>query len=289
MNNAVLDSLAQANRPNQFGLLERAMGLFTTSEAVTHLLVRGSLASGTADRLSDVDFVVAVRDESFIDFIASLDALVQVDLGGILPGWRDTIVGNMGGLGFVFLVPWAGHLQQIDLYVIPSSRVEDVHRHTVARTIFVRDPDAEYEPSATVPEFVAESLAAPRSCTDLLIEVLVLGYLIRKRIARGQDFIAYSESYRFNEATKNLIKAALAPTSRFYGWYQLREEVGATPIGRQCLQDLSAMVAASPVPTLASLTDGLNRVDAIAERAAPEALDSLRPAIQAYRYHLELS
>ncbi|MGH3874187.1 MAG: hypothetical protein ACRDSR_22245 [Pseudonocardiaceae bacterium] len=289
MSHAVLDELAKANRPDQFGLLERAADLFTVSPAVTHLLVRGSLASGTADRLSDVDFVVGVEDRLLPDFVSVLDALVSADLGGIMPGWRDTIVRNMGGLGYVYLVSWAGDLQQVDLYVIPASRVSGVHEHTVAHPIYVRDAETTYVPDPRVAPFVARTLAEARSCAELLIETLVVGYLIRKRITRGQEFIAYSEAYLFNTAVKNLIKTALAPTSRYYGWYQLREEIGSTPIGKECLRDLYALTSAPAIPTAEMLAEGLDRVVAIAERAAPDTVDSLRPAIDAYRYYLELT
>ncbi|MGH3565234.1 MAG: hypothetical protein ACRDRH_04220 [Pseudonocardia sp.] len=289
MSHAVLDELARANRPDQFGLLERATDLFTGSPAVTHLLVRGSLASGTADRLSDVDFVVGVDDPSFPEFVSVLDALVSADLGGILPGWRDTIVGDMGGLGYVYLVGWAGHLQQVDLYVVPASQIGRVHKHTVAHPIFVQDADTAYEPDPRVAPFVARTLADPRSCAELLIETLVVGYLMRKRITRGQEFIAYSEAHLFNTAAKNLIKTALAPTSRYYGWYQLREEIGSTPIGKECLRYLAALISAPAIPTAETLAQGLDRVVAIAERVAPEAVESLRPAIDAYRYYLELA
>jgi predicted nucleotidyltransferase len=216
---AVLDQLSKINQPDQFGLLERAAEVLTASTAVTHLLVRGSLASGTADRLSDVDFVVGVLDGVFAEFVSVLDALVSAELGGILPGWRDTIVGDMGGLGYVYLVGWAGDLQQIDLYVVPATKVVGVHERTMAHPIFVRYIDGAYESDPNVAPFVARSLIEPRSCAELLIETLVVGYLIRKRITRGQEFIAYSEAHLFNVAVKNLIKAALAPTSRYYGWY----------------------------------------------------------------------
>jgi hypothetical protein len=114
----------------------------------------------------------------------------------------------------------------------------------------------------------------------------VVGYLIHKRVTRGQEFIAYSEAYLFNAAAKNLIKAALAPGSRYYGWYQLREEIGSTPIGKECLSDPVALVSAPAIPTAETLAKGLDRVVAIAERTAPEVVDSLRPAIDAYRYYL---
>ncbi|WUX49896.1 nucleotidyltransferase domain-containing protein (plasmid) [Streptomyces sp. NBC_01435] len=57
--------------------------------AVTQLLVRGSLATGTADRLSDVDLVVAVQDERLPVLMASLDAVMSTEFGALLPGWRD--------------------------------------------------------------------------------------------------------------------------------------------------------------------------------------------------------
>lgn len=132
MSHPALDDLARAHRPAQFGLLERAMDLFIASPAVTHLLVRGSLASGTADRLSDVDFIVGVADRDYPELVSVLDPLMSADLAAIMPGWRDTIVGDMGGLGYVYLVPWAGHLQQVDLYTVPASSVSIVQQRTRA-------------------------------------------------------------------------------------------------------------------------------------------------------------
>ncbi len=284
----ILNKLAEANRPEQFALLEHATELFTRSDAVTHLLVRGSLARGTADRLSDVDFVVGVNDSQFEEFVSVLDPLLTTDLGGILPVWRDTIVGDMGGLGYVYLIGWAGHLQQLDLYLAPASCIGRVQEQTVCQSIFTRDPAAVYEPNPSTERFVADTMSVPRSCEDLLIEALVIGYLIRKRITRGQEFIAYSEAFLFNTAAKNLIKAALAPLSGFYGWYQLKEEVGTTPIGRECLNHLMALISTPAIPTVASLTEGLDRVFTIANMVAPEAVDNLKEAIDAYRYYLEL-
>ncbi|WP_146088947.1 nucleotidyltransferase domain-containing protein [Nocardia cyriacigeorgica] len=288
MSRIALDRLVAANRPDQFALLEHAADVFTRSNAVTHLLVRGSLARGTADRLSDVDFVVGVDDRSFREFVKVLDPLISMELGGILPGWLDTIVGHMGGLGYVYLVGWEGHMQQLDLYVAPASAISGIQDHTVCQAVFVRAPDAASEPESSVAPFVAETLARPRMCADLLVEAMVLGYLIHKRIARGQEFISYSEWFLFNSAAKNLIKAALAPTSRYWGWYQLREEIGSTPIGRACLADLEALISAPAIPTMASLTGGLDRVFAIARRVAPDAVDSMREAVDAYQYYLDL-
>lgn len=94
-----INELVLGNQPGQFSLLARASDIFMRSAAVTHLSVRGSLANGTADRMSDVDFIVGVRDRDFPGFIRTLDALMATELGALFPGWRDTIVSKMGGLG----------------------------------------------------------------------------------------------------------------------------------------------------------------------------------------------
>lgn len=288
----LLDDLAMMNRPDQFGLLERAMSVFTASPAVTRLLVRGSLAAGTADRLSDVDFVIGVEDRWYAEFVTALDDLMTCDMGAILPGWRDSIVANMGGLGYVYLVVHDGTLRQLDLYITPVSRLGSVHTGTRAQPLYIRASATPTPTSAltaeAAAEFVACTAAASRTCTDLLVEVLVLGCLIHKRITRGQTFIAYDETHLFATAAKDFIKAALAPGTRYYGWYHLHHEVGATPLGRRSLATLDALIHGPAVPTLATLTANLDRFLAIADQIAPEALTALGPAIDAYRHYLEL-
>ncbi|WP_282785745.1 hypothetical protein [Nocardia sp. CC201C] len=294
MMETLLDDLAMMNRPDQFGLLERATDVFAASPAVTRLLVRGSLAAGTADRLSDVDFVIGVEDRWYGDFVTALDDLMACEMAAILPGWRDIIVANMGGLGYVYLVVHNGTLRQLDLYVTPVSRLDSVHTGTRAQPLYIRTsavpPTATSASTASAAaDFIARTATAPRSCADLLVELLVLGCLIQKRITRGQTFIAYDESHLFATAAKDFVKAALAPGTRYYGWYHLQHEVGATPLGRRCLAMLDALIHSPSVPSHDTLTANLDRVLAIADQIAPEVLTALGPAIDAYRYYLELS
>jgi hypothetical protein len=285
-----LAELARANQPAQLPLVTRIAGILSTSPAVTHLLVRGSLASGTADRLSDVDFVVGVNDAAFPAFAAALDDLMTVKAGALLPGWRDSIVADLGGLGFVFLMPYEGKLQQIDLYLAPASRIPAIGGTVATAVLMDRQapaPDAEAAIQAAA--FVAEQAARPKSCTELLIEHLVLAVLLHKRIRRGQRFVAYAEWHLLHTATKNLIKAALAPASRFWGWYQLREEIALTPVGRTCLADLNAAITGPAVPDASDVDAALDRVIALTMRACPQAMEGLADAITAYRTYLELA
>ncbi|MFV2197790.1 nucleotidyltransferase domain-containing protein [Nocardiopsis sp. LOL_012] len=77
---AALEALAAANRPEQFTVMDQTMRLLAASPAVTHLVVRGSFATGTSDRLSDVDLVVGVRETDYPAFTAAHDALIATSL-----------------------------------------------------------------------------------------------------------------------------------------------------------------------------------------------------------------
>ncbi|GAA1942967.1 hypothetical protein [Kitasatospora viridis] len=285
-----LAEITQANRPAQLPLLSKLADILATSPAVTHLMVRGSLAYGTADRLSDVDLVVGVQDAQLPTFIEAVDTLMSVEAGALLPGWRDTIVADLGGVGMVFLVPDNDRLHQIDLYLAPVSRIPRL-RETVNTAVVL---DRESAPAAVQDIAVAESFAAsylarPRTCAELLIEHLVLAVLLHKRIKRGQRFVAYSEWHRLHTATKDLIKTALVPASQFWGWYQLREQIAVTPIGRACLDDLDTAISGPAIPQAADVTNAIERMLALVERACPQALDGLHDAVTAYRTYQELA
>lgn len=286
----VLAELAEANRPAQLPLVTRIAEILAASPAVTHLLVRGSLASGTADRLSDVDFVVGVHDAHLPAYLTALDDLMSIEAGALLPGWRDSIVADLGGIGMVFLLPHDGKLQQTDLYLAAASKIPAIRRTIATASLLDRPAPSVSPPQIRRAEgFIAEHTARPKSCTELLIEHLVLAVLLHKRVRRGQRFIAYAEWHLLHTATKDLVKAALAPASRFWGWYRLAEEIALTPIGRECLADLETAVTSPAIPDAADVDAALDRVIGLAERACPTALDGLRDALTAYRTYLELA
>jgi predicted nucleotidyltransferase len=286
-----IDHLARESRPKQFALLDRMAAAFAVSPAVSHLLIRGSLATGTADRMSDVDFVVAVREAEFIRFAGFLDLFMSVEFGTILPCWPDTIVRRMGGLGHVFLLVHEGQLYQTDIYLAPEGAVPTIQAHTGARLLYgdLAQPPGGARIDPDVAAYVDRELNRPPGCTDLLVEVLVLVQMMRKRIKRGQQFVVYSEHFLLTTAVKELIKKALTPTSAHWGWYHLDEEIGVTPTGRTCLAKLATLINRPPVRTLEELADVFRRIEHIAELAVPEALELLAPAVAAYKQYLELA
>lgn len=287
---AALAALLSHNRPEQFSVLDRAIRVLSGSPAVTHLMIRGSFAAGTSDRLSDVDLVVGIRDEAYADFVDAHDALVSASLGQLLPAWPDTIVPDLGGLGFVHLLIQQDMLYQLDLYLAPSGRIDRIATATRGRLLYTA-PDApagDREVAADVDAYVRQQRTTTPTCQQLIVEVLVLTWLIRKRIVRGQAFMAYKESHQLVTAARSLARTALSPRTAYLGWYHLEDELGRTPIGRACLRDLRELAAAPPLPTQASLARMLDTALTLARRVAPDTVTSMQQAIDAYRHYLDI-
>ncbi|MEV6425050.1 nucleotidyltransferase domain-containing protein [Streptomyces sp. NPDC051662] len=281
-----LEELAHAHLPVQLTVLAELVDTLSAAEAVTHLLVRGSLADGTADRLSDVDLVVAVQDDRLPLLMESLDALMSTTFGTLLPGWRDTIVGDLGGAGFVYLLPHGGHLLQLDLYLCPASGVEALRRRIGPRLLWERSKSGS-EASETARRETAAELArtgsAPADCSTLLVQAMVLHAMLRKRVIRGQQYIAYGLWHQLHATCRDLIRTALVPHSRHHGWYHLPDEVGRTTVGRECLAELTDVLTGPPVPTVAQADEALERIVRLGGLVASLAIEGLADEITAYR------
>ncbi|MFD5935541.1 nucleotidyltransferase domain-containing protein [Streptomyces sp. NPDC060333] len=285
-----LEELAYAHRPPQLTVLADLVQSLSGIPAVTQLLVRGSLATGTADRLSDVDLVVAVRDARLPALMTSLDALMSTEFGTLLPGWRDTIVGDLGGAGFVYLLPHDGHLLQLDLYLCPDSAVDALRRRIGPRLLWQETPngtasntDADAGARAETAADLARTAAAPPDCSTLLVQAMVLHAMLRKRVLRGQEYIAYGLLHQLHATCRDMIRTSLVPHSRHHGWYHLPDEVGRTTIGRECLAELTDALSGPPVPTVAQADQTLERIVRLTGRIAPHAVTALSDEITAYR------
>lgn len=180
------------------------------------------------------------------------------------------------------------NLYQIDLYVVPAAHLEMVQKRTRAQTLYAPELEqAAFSADPALPSLISSELARPQTCSEMLVEILVLAFMIAKRIRRGQYFISYAQTNLLLNAVKDLIKAALAPTSVYWGWYHLEEEVGVTPLGRMCLDDLATLILTPQLRAAEELNQALERVLAIVRRAAPHSLDELGPALDSYRHYLE--
>lgn len=280
-----LADLARANRPGQFTVLEQAIDLFSASPAVTALMVRGSLAAGTSDRLSDVDLIAGIRDRDFAELAGAHNRLISSRFCQVLPGWPDTIVPDFGGLGWVHMLQHDGRLCQLDLYLIPASRVPEIPP-TIRRQVICTAPAAVADPADAEEAalYVAGALAAGPDPASLVTEVMILASMICKRLSRGQQFMAYKEAHQLVTAVRTLIRTALFPGTSYLGWYHLEEMTGRTPIGRSCLAVLAELTALPAVPSSITLPRMVDLALHAAELAAPETADELRPGIDTIRY-----
>ncbi|MFJ8677330.1 nucleotidyltransferase domain-containing protein [Streptomyces sp. NPDC093589] len=282
-----LEELAAAHRPAQLTVLADLVQTLSGAPAVTQLLVRGSLATGTADRLSDVDLVVAVRDDQLPLLMRNLDAVMSTEFRAMLPGWRDTIVGDLGGAGFVYLLPHQDHLLQLDLYLCPDSKIEALRRRIGPRLLWQEtrtgDSGTDAEARAETAAELARTAAAPTDCSTLLVQAMVLHAMLRKRVLRGQEYIAYGLLHQLHATCRDLIRTALVPHSRHHGWYHLPDEVGRTAAGRTCLAELTAALTGPPIPTVTVADQALERIVRLAQQIAPAAVESLSDEITAYR------
>jgi predicted nucleotidyltransferase len=285
----IVNELTLANRPRQFRLLEDTAGVLIRSDAVTELSVRGSIAAGTADRMSDIDFVVGVQDNAFSTFSQILDALIATELAAICPGWRDTIVQEMGGLGYVYMIVSDNRLYQLDLYLVPSSSIPAVQQRTGARILFTRRDRPTTKSMVPLDAFIRSALARSRSCNDLFIECLVLVQMILKRVRRDQTFLIYSDTCLLMNAVKDLIKTALATDSAYWGWYHLDEDIGRTPLGQTCLAELAELIALPVIRTPGQLRSAFERILTLVRRAAPKTVWSFDTTLDAFKHYLRFA
>lgn len=101
---------------------------------------------------------------------------------------------------------------------------------------------------------------------------MVLHAMLRKRVLRGQEYIAYGLLHHLHETCRDVIRTALVPHSRHHGWYHLPDEVGRTAIGRECLAELTDALCGPPVPTVVQADQAdqaLERIVRLSGRIAP--------------------
>jgi predicted nucleotidyltransferase len=278
------------SQTSQLDLLRSVSRILETSPVVSHLLIRGSLASGTADRSSDVDLVIGVTAPALRAFLSSLDILMRTELGALFPGWADSLVRDMGGQGYVYLVPTHDTLCELDLYVVAEHGIAEILQHG-AVSIFSRT--ALSQPNAVIWNLDRPQTPKPISTTDsiardLVVEVLVLFHMMSKRVTRKQSFIVYGHTYLLNNAVRRLIKHCLAPRSKHWGWYHLEEDLADDPRGRACLGELAELVDTPLICNRESLDSVFARVERVIRCAAPEVWTELGRELDAYRRYMGL-
>lgn len=279
-----IKALLYQTPPLQFVILEKLVEAFTTSPAIDSAWVRGSIARNDYDRASDVDLVLVVDDAIFPTLLTSLDDLLNQYFSVLLPGWYDSIVPNFGGAGFVYLILFQGSVVQIDLYLMPLSRKNQVKSIPRIQNIFISPERNSPTPTPTDLSLASEALTKlHRRKKDLLTqttELFILSNLIRKRIGRGQRFLNYSETHLVFSCVRNMVRLVFDPLFVDYGWYHFEENLRRDPIAGAWISRLEKLMFAHVTLSSESLLQTLVYAIELIHNQKPAEIASIRESIE---------
>lgn len=216
--------LLLAQPPVQFVYLEKLLTIFSLSPKLHSAFVRGSIARNDYDRVSDIDLVLAFEPDAFESAVESLDTIMQQSFSTLFAGWLDRIVPDFGGLGYVYLIQAGERILQVDLYLIPSNRLNKLlNVRGVTRVYESKDTNFLNSDFKCKDEYIRSKISAPVTQESILVELVVLAHLLKKRIKRGQTLLNHSETVMLHRAFRDLIRIKLDPAYFGYGWYHFSE------------------------------------------------------------------
>ena len=265
----------------QFELLDNILEVFSDSSNIESAHVRGSLARNDYDRASDVDLVIVVKPDFFVEVVESADVIMRENFGCLFEGWLDRIVPDFGGIGFVYLINREGTFHQIDLYFVPSHRRHKLNAAPRLKTIYESGPTTAQNNPERADQYIAELLATKATAHDIFVEIMILGFLIKKRILRRQDFLNVSETHLIYRAIRDLIRLTFDPAHREFGWYHLEQSIEGNEDAQLVLHSLPNHMKAHSFQTLPSLIALLNLAWNFVRDFHPSLSVSLRSNVEA--------
>ena len=224
----LIDVLTQSP-PSHFVILDELLGIFSSQPSLHSAYIRGSIASNSYDRSSDVDLVLIINDDSYSLTVDSLDAIIQQHFCVTRPGWLDKIVPDFGGLGYVYLVSFENKIYQLDLYLLPLSQINSIRRIPKATLVFSQEATLPSAISQNMTEEVTRYIDDKKQSRDTILslgdEIIVLSFLLKKRIKRQQLFLNASETHMLAVCLRNLMRLTWEPHLLDFGWYHFLEAI----------------------------------------------------------------
>ncbi|NBX18669.1 MAG: nucleotidyltransferase domain-containing protein [Proteobacteria bacterium] len=266
-----IKELLLAQPPVQFVYLEKLLTIFSVSPKLHSAYVRGSIARNDYDRVSDIDLVLAFEPEAFASAVESLDTIMQQSFSTLFSGWLDRIVPDFGGLGYVYLIQAGEKILQIDLYLLPSDRLNKLLSVRGVTRVYENNVKAS---SNSVPEcndeYIRSKISAPVTQESILFEIVVLAHLLKKRIKRGQTLLNHSETVMLHRAFRDLIRKTLDPAYFAYGWYHFSENSRKSEIFAKWAAAIETVVHKYAVHDSTSLLETMKLVAAFIDETCPE-------------------
>jgi predicted nucleotidyltransferase len=277
-----IHNLILKNKPKQFELISDLKNHFLSNINISELLIRGSIAEGTCDRLSDIDFVIACRDDSYIDLVESLDEFLNSKFDILFPGWYDSIVPDFGGLGFVYLLFYDSKIYQLDVYVLPNSQVSSMKKRILVKSIFKNNNISQINTPAEKNIDFCKRFSKNGDITEnIFIESLIIGFLVYKRIHRSQYFLNFCETKILLNSYKNLIRSRYDPKYLQYGWYKL-ENLHNHDEGKVWLKSLKKFIEKSTIQDLESLGEFMREILKFIHVNEPKVISKYEKSINRY-------
>lgn len=282
MTNGVLE-LLQQSPPLQFQALESLLGTLTQSTFVEAAFVRGSIARNDYDRASDVDLILIVEDHCFVDLANSLDDILKQHFSVLLPGWHDLIVPNFGGVGFVYLLKFQDTIVQADLYLLPSSRKKNISHLKSCQSVYQKEhPAATCSPETRerINQYLGSLATSRPTVHSQITELFIVSNLIKKRIARNQRFLNYSETQLLYSCIRNIMRLLFDPSFVDYGWYHFSENLKSDPQSRSWLIKFEDLIFSSSILSAEALFERLAFGIDLIRSVKPDELKGLEKALQ---------
>ena len=232
----LLSSNSHASGSNlpQFSMLEQLLQTCRLFPGLERVHIRGSLARGDADPYSDIDLLCVVSPKEFASFIQKVDTGIRERHNALGEAWVDTIVKDFGGVGFVYLLQTNKGLFQLDLYVAcrghPS--LQHLNRVTHKQEIYRHDRNdgdnqqldtLQYRlQSEVVEQEIRRINSIEPSASRTLTELMVLGFMIKKCLERGDEFVAGNEYNAWTRCFIKLVRHKFDKEHRDYGFYHVK-------------------------------------------------------------------
>lgn len=284
MNVKTLNEILTENPPIQFEYLRKLLDLFSQSKYLKSAFIRGSLARNDYDRASDLDMVLAVTPSAYIELINSLDELMSENFNILFKGWPDRIVPAFGGIGFVYLIEYDEKLLQIDLYILPSNRLDKLLNTPNVKKIYQRDEviDLKQDESIEIEinDYINKKFSNFPSIESLLVEAAILAYLIKKRIKRREEFLNYSETILLNRTIRDVLRIIFDPAHKDYGWYHLKETLSRHPTSSNWCLEFEKIILQSTIHNSRSIVICLEFLFNLVREQSPEALTHIETSFK---------
>jgi hypothetical protein len=220
------------------------------------VLLRGSLARGSADAESDIDTAVTVSPGHFDSAINELAAGLPDALPGGLPPWLDSLVRDFGGAGFVYLVPveeakWG----QIDIYALPHERRQSMLQHEPVQVLHAGTCAS--EPSVDTSEIDSQRRRIYRRFAaaedQAVLACYVMLFLLRKRVVRRDQIQMFAEIYAAAACVRDLVVHVCHANRPEHGWHGLAAVGERSPDPALVRAVLSTFTSSSPLERPAAL------------------------------------